>query len=210
MTGVGVTLRHRAAIEEEVMNFASRIFFIASALSACDVLAEEGASYPLITMEEARFIVSDMQVDQQLANISLAPIRSRADLHAYLNSNRNHPLMAFSDASRKRFLESLTFNETGVTGYGFVDMESELTPRQAYAILSLFGVQASMAKLDFNNASPEERKVSALIGIASNDRPSDGTPGDDTRPGDYKNYMCSPPATCVAARGAICIASNCR
>lgn len=74
--------------------------------------------------------------------LMLAPIHSSADLASYLESRGpDSPLGRLSPAASKRFIDSLTFNENGLTGFRTDDLQSELTATQAYRILELFGAQ---------------------------------------------------------------------
>jgi hypothetical protein len=77
----------------------------------------------------------------QAPNLALhkAPITSRAALDSYMKMTpeTNNPLMLLSAEARTRFIDSLTFNETGVTGFRTDDLERELTPSKIYKILAL-------------------------------------------------------------------------
>lgn len=84
--------------------------------------------------------------------ISLARIRSAADLDSYLRTHETSPLDALSEPSRKRFLESLVFTDQGLGSYRYRELEAELSPRQAFELLSLFGAQKTVAQLDFSHA----------------------------------------------------------
>jgi hypothetical protein len=76
------------------------------------------------------------------------PIRSAAELASYLESREpDSPLDHLSPAALRRFIDSLTFNENGLTGYRTDDLQSELTATQAYRILALFGVQRTTPML---------------------------------------------------------------
>lgn len=104
-------------------------------------------------------------------------------------------LDAFSRAARAKFLDSLVFTDRGLGSYRTADIEAELTPRQANAILSLFGVQDSMAQLDFVHGSEAERQAAKSIGPIINE--------------DHREYRCMIPATCIFAMSMICIGQNC-
>ncbi|MDM5182110.1 hypothetical protein PO883_33610, partial [Massilia sp. DJPM01] len=75
----------------------------------------------------------------------MATITSSAQLTRYMKMTppQENLLSVLSEAARKRFLESLTFNEKGITGYRYAELESELTPTKIAKILSLFGSQAN-------------------------------------------------------------------
>jgi hypothetical protein len=88
--------------------------------------------------------------DSTPEKIRVAPITSAAQLEAYLQVPGRSPLDALSPRSRQRFIESLTFSSSGLSTYRYSDIERELTPREAYALVSLFGVQESLATLHFH------------------------------------------------------------
>ncbi|KFN42588.1 hypothetical protein [Arenimonas oryziterrae] len=72
-----------------------------------------------------------------------APIHSRATLRAYLRDHKlaASPLGRLSARRRRHFLSTLSFNESGITGYNYRDLEAELTVTEIYQVLSLFGAQ---------------------------------------------------------------------
>lgn len=75
-------------------------------------------------------------------DLLLAPIHSPADLASYLESRGpDSPLGRLPPAALKRFIDGLTFNENGLTGFRTDDLQSELTATQVYRILELFGAQ---------------------------------------------------------------------
>lgn len=49
--------------------------------------------------------------------------------------------------SKKRFVESLRFNEKGVTSFTYSDIEAELSASQAYRLLSLFGLESAISSM---------------------------------------------------------------
>lgn len=111
------------------------------------------------TIDEVTNLIDQKERDSQIASTKLAPIRSRADLDEYLKTHPVSPFDAFSSRALERFLDSLTFNQLGLTGYRTAEIESDLTPRQAYAILSLFGVQKTISSLNFVHASDEDKEL---------------------------------------------------
>lgn len=88
----------------------------------------------------------------QDSDAPLVPIRSSAQLTEYLGSHPSNPLDAFNHRARKLFLESLTFSDRGLTGFRLQEVQSELTRSQAFAILSLFGVESVVNSLQFELA----------------------------------------------------------
>lgn len=87
------------------------------------------------------------------------------------------------------------FTEQGLASYRYREIELELTPRQAYELLSLFGVESTVGYLDFRNATPEERIAAAKLAPILLE--------------DHKGYRCVRPATCDEALSSICIGANC-
>ena len=73
----------------------------------------------------------------------LGVIRSQRDLQRYLSSHLklDSPLNALSRGARERFLSSITFNEKGITGFHYADLQTELTASQMRDVLHLFGVE---------------------------------------------------------------------
>ena len=89
------------------------------------------------SIDEVTNLIYEKQRASQIADTKLAPIRSKTDLDKYLREHQVNPFNAFDKRGLERFIDSLTFNQLGLTGYRTAEIESDLTPRQAYAILSL-------------------------------------------------------------------------
>ncbi|MDM5182315.1 hypothetical protein PO883_34710, partial [Massilia sp. DJPM01] len=167
----------------------------------------------------------------------MATITSSAQLTRYMKMTppQENLLSALSEAARKRFLESLTFNEKGITGYRYAELESELTPTQIAKILSLFGSQANTTL--FKKAVVKTEKDQRLLagetpvlmcpkelggeggeggdfgggGIGGGGGGSGGgwtppPPPPPTAPTDYVGYECDR-ATCAPSRNFICLNS---
>lgn len=147
------------------------------------------------SIDEVTNLIYEKQRDAQIAETKLAPIRSAVDLDKYLKEHQKSPFDAFSKRGLERFIDSLTFNQLGLTGYRTAEIESDLTPRQAYAILSLFGVQKTISSLDFEHASDEDKELLQRSGNVINT--------------DYKDYKCIGRATCTWSTLNICIGGNC-
>lgn len=173
-------------------SFSSLAALLVVSAFACAASAQN--SNPNAFSEAADF-VAQKERDSKIGESALAPIRSASDLNAYLSSRKTSPLSALSDRSRKIFVESLVFTEHGLASYRFRELESELTPRQAFELLSLFGVQKTVGYLRFEQASAEEREAVAKLAPIFFE--------------DHKGYRCVPPATCQASMDNICIGANC-
>jgi hypothetical protein len=152
-------------------------------------------------------IISDERIDraieaQELA-VALAPIKSRSDLARYLANNRSNPdnpLNAFSPRSKQRFLSSLRFGSQGLASFSYIEIESQLTVKQAHRLLSLFGAQAftpQMTGLRREDANDRLIMRSAVEAI------------DDGGVVLLTNHWCSSRATCSTQSGSTCIVTSC-
>jgi hypothetical protein len=91
------------------------------------------------------------QIDQLLKqqkkmDMLRAQVHSKIDLEKFqaaTESDRN-PLNLLSEAGRTTFVESLTFNEKGLTGFNYAVLEEELSMSQIHRILATFGSQESI------------------------------------------------------------------
>lgn len=104
----------------------------------------------------------------QKSDSGLVPIRSAAQLSEYLETHPSSPLDAFNKRARKLFLDSLTFSEKGLTGFRLQEIQSELTPSQAFDILSFFGVQSVIESLQFEHTE-DSKPSSTDSGAAETD-----------------------------------------
>ncbi|SEP00325.1 hypothetical protein SAMN02800692_3181 [Luteibacter sp. UNC138MFCol5.1] len=140
--------------------------------------------------------VVEYQLEHARASLSGAKIKSLADLYAYESSNPSeaNPLTKLSASGRQRFIESLTFNDSGITGFSISDLRSELSVEQIYDVLALFGVQDDIGLI------PEARSTT------SRDRAIQQ--GSVRLPMDYRNYKCASRASCRREFDHICT-SNC-
>lgn len=72
------------------------------------------------------------------------PIQSRAGLNRYLRHvhGSRSPLSVLSSSARRRFLSSLVFNENGLVGYSYSELQyAMLTREELRAIFDLFGAE---------------------------------------------------------------------
>ena len=137
-------------------------------------------------------------VEQQQILRRTAPVHSATQLAAFIANTRSNdsPINALSPAARSRFVNSLQFNETGVTSFYYVDLESELSSSQAYDLLSPFGLQSTltiMPKLRVN--THKDSQIMSAFGDATTFRIM----------ADHQNYWCSGRATCSRDIGSICM-----
>lgn len=90
----------------------------------------------------AREFGTGTQAAHEALALAGARIKSLAEFYAYDFSvpPLANPLNRLSQAARQRFIDSLAFNERGITGYATGDLRAELSAEQIYDILVLFGV----------------------------------------------------------------------
>jgi hypothetical protein len=142
--------------------------------------------------------------------LRLAPIRSLSDLHDYMaaHARTRTPLDALSPTAKRVFLDSLSFNEKGVTSFNYAILEDELTASQAYKILGLFGVERLTSKL--HNARVVSDTDRLIMSNMSVQPATCGGGGTTTSTGmcDHDDYRCISRATCMSAMSMICT-SNC-
>ncbi len=135
----------------------------------------------------------------------MGTIRSQGDLQRYLaaTAKSGSPLDALSSSARARFLSSITFNEKGITGFRYGDLQSELTARQMFDVLHLFGVERDVKLIpNLRVETPADQRVISALPFA------DGG-GDGGGFGkDYRDYWCVSRATCNPSPTSICT-SNC-
>ncbi|GJJ05772.1 hypothetical protein RugamoR64_63100 [Duganella rhizosphaerae] len=117
----------------------------------------------------------------------LAPIKSSHDLDRYLAVTPEYQ-SAFSPltpAGRRAFIESLTFNQNGLTGFSYRDLQAELTPTQIDKLLALFGARNTIALMQpARLVSVKDRKLIAArgsdrCGSSECDEDGGGYSGDD-------------------------------
>ena len=151
-----VDIRATRRLRDETREWPS---FFRTLLSGTDHGLAQPAAADKASLDEVIHLARPKQRDSLIVETMLAPIRSRADLDQYLKAHPESPFDAFSRRAFERFVDSLTFNDIGLTGYRTAEIESDLTPRQAYAILSLFGVQKTISSLEFEHADDEVKTL---------------------------------------------------
>ncbi|EPF74626.1 hypothetical protein [Acinetobacter rudis] len=106
--------------------------FLCVVLASCATFAADNAT------KQAPIISEQSQL-----NLLVAPIKSLDDLNAYMRNTpkAKNPIEKLSTNGKARFLSSLRFNEKGLTSFGHLDLEAELSASEIYQILSLFGAQ---------------------------------------------------------------------
>lgn len=137
-------------------------------------------------------------------NRAMAPIKSALDLQNYIKMTPPNlsPLNLLSKAGLAEFLDSLTFNKQGLTGYKFSNLEEELTPTQIYRILALFGSQSHIRSMKNAKIKTEaDKRLMEITPASFYDDIWDENTGD---PDHYDHYRCHLPATCVKATSFLC------
>lgn len=131
----------------------------------------------------------------EIAQTTMAQLNSREKLDNYIAKNQaRRPLSYLTPAARKRFLNSLTFNENGLSGFRYDDLEAELTFTQAYELLTLFGAQNRVFTLDLAVATEQDAK---LFGVVEKSIPQVSE--------DHKEYRCADRYSCRASTQWICM-----
>ncbi|MCY0910650.1 hypothetical protein [Massilia antarctica] len=105
-----------------------------------DQAKKEGIAREVISEAARKELLAREEVSQ-----AVAPIKSQLDLQRYLKMvpPKSNPLYLLSPTARERFLASVTFNEKGLTGFGFEDLQRELSQAQIAKVLALFGSESS-------------------------------------------------------------------
>ncbi|MGV8931574.1 MAG: hypothetical protein ACOH1R_05620 [Luteimonas sp.] len=165
--------------------------------------------------EIAALLAQDSHERNEIDN-TMAPIRSSAELNTYLQATpvARTPLGRLSSDARRQFVRSLTFNETGLTGFNYRALSGELSASEIYRVLSLFGMQHDTALI------PNVRVVTpldnAIMRQVSPQLCPPVEPQSHHRPlkpqatcaTDHMDYQCLSRATCSHANSYICT-SNC-
>jgi hypothetical protein len=157
----------------------------------------------LITETSMEGLASHSKDGRHHLNHLLAPIRSRAELDAHLNTDES-PLMALSDPSLEMFLDSLIFGEHNLASFRRNELEAELTVSQIYEILSLFGFQ--QATPGFVNARIESERDLELLGVSF----AGSSTGTAPPCGDYVEGKCYTVGTCKLDSAYCCDPPSCK
>lgn len=141
-----------------------------------------------------------------------APIKSKHDLNQHVvllkRKNLHSPLRYLSNSSLKRFVASISFNEKGITGYRYDDLEKELTLSQAYEVLSLFGQQYNLGHLTNAKVSTElDSDIRKFIAKKREQENSAAAKCSGSGSKDRSGYWCSSRATCSNRVGSICLSA---
>jgi len=148
-------------------------------------------------------------------------IKSQANLDQYqaLSAPLESPLNRLLAASLKRFLDSLTFNEKGLTGFSYIALQRELSATEVHQVLSLFGAQhtTSMIRGAEVRTELDQEVMSGAFFIGKKKFTPTSTinlkswpplnPWDWGSGTDYPVMWCSSRAACSTLIGSICMSS---
>jgi len=175
------------------MDFCRAVLVSAVATLALGVSSTTAAENFRVPTQVPMQSVDSEQARLRGIDFAMAPVKSDADLAAYLRTaGRDSPLMALSPAARRRFLDSLTFNESGLVGYNYEELARELTASQAYKVLALFGAQRTTHLLGARVVDAADAAVSTPARVPRLMQ-------------DYRDYKCVSPHNCYGSRFYICL-----
>lgn len=120
-----------------ISNISIKLSFIALILTLTTAHADQ--THDRLNDESPPKISSNIS-SRAVVDLAFAPIKSMEDLQEI--SKNPSPLDYFSAAGRENFINGLAFNEKGVISINYSDISVELTPSEAYEVLSLFGLQS--------------------------------------------------------------------
>ncbi|MFC4700517.1 hypothetical protein ACFO4O_10130 [Glaciecola siphonariae] len=151
--------------------------------------------------------IKKLELRNQQVAFELATVKTMADFQT-IEIADSSPLNLLSEDAKARFANSLVFNQRGLAGFYYADLEAELTPTQIYTVLRLFGKQHATHL--FSNA-----RIETTLDVMLLDRPisledtSEFVAGTNNMPvfGDHKGYYCAGRATCTERQGSICMGS---
>lgn len=174
-------------------------------------LGDRVSSLHVIQTSSKADVIAQVRAERAAA-LRTASVRSHQDLRAYAMTNKASALDALPADARKAFVESVTFNENGITGFRYDVLEQHLTPTQSYAVLAMFGVQHTTSMLDGSKIRTglDDALIASGKSIGSADtygelpvsRPvnNNHSIGDDN-----DGYKCVSRATCQEWNGYICM-----
>lgn len=176
------------------------LVFAADAVAGQDTGGNHHSEASINAVEDAAVSYREAQRNRALA---VAPIRSEDDLFDHLSklpsSETGSPFLYFSEKGRSRFVDSLKFGDGGLASFDYSSIQRELTVRQAYELLGLFGFQDIAASIPGLEVKDEADRAILKEGDA-----------DFVPLADYKDYECIGMATCAASNKHICIGVNCK
>jgi len=170
------------------------VFVVLSVLLSAigNVAAQEDKSETKVETSDARLAEAQAR---RTGDLLLAPVKSQLELGVYLQSAKPTPLDWLSPSAKRRFLASLTFNESGLTGFDYSDLRAELTVTQVYRVLAVFGAQRVAPSIKGVRAETDADCILMEAPVRSYAPPED----------DHEGYRCEGSHTCGSAPSHICM-----
>ena len=166
----------------------------------------EGKPRDTLTCTEAAGLLHDSAVERNGIESALAPIKSKAQLERYIGNTPKDesPLGKLSPGAQSRFIESLTFNDKGLTGFNYEDLQAELSASEIYAVLGLFGAQHDAALIKGAKiVTPLDQKImQPTLGGCPCPSPCSCPPGED-----HQGYSCTGDHSRKRDSGHVCMSS---
>jgi hypothetical protein len=112
------------------------------------------------------------------------------------------PLGKLTEDGLHRFVQSITFNQKGITGFSYAEFDG-MSAADAHGILELFVVERTLKLVkNVRVTTKADRMVTAKsCGIFS---PTSGCGSDDLNPGDRDGFYCAGPGSCAPRSLWIC------
>jgi hypothetical protein len=168
---------------------------------------------PQLTNEQVNTTLSVGEEFNAL-RLETALVKSRAEFDKYMKdaTSSASPLNKLTPENKATFINSLTFNERGLTSLSYHALEADLTPTEIYKLTALLGMPHLTSLMQ--NAKPVT-ELDRLLPAEGASRNAAGQlkAGNGLRNklpgfGDFEGYWCISRATCEQKQGSICT-SNC-
>lgn len=118
-----------------MLNKSFKIAFATALVGLC-VQANAGEGRESDVKSEAKL--------RTLLSYELADVKSSEELKNYLKrAGNSSPLDKLSPIAKTRFIESLSFNQNGLSQYRYDDLQNELNATGIYKVLRIFGAEQS-------------------------------------------------------------------
>lgn len=167
--------------------------FIVSLISSAAATSAELSSAAVSDSSAiVEYVAAEQSRTSDVAH-QMAPLKSAHDVYKYMQSTPRElsPFAAMDRESRTRFVQSLKFNEKGLTEFDYTVLKG-LTPSQVYRVLSLFGMQSGTPLLKAAPVTETDYKINSMM----------------LAPDFLEDYYCESRATCARTTGKACT-SNC-
>jgi hypothetical protein len=118
----------------------------------------------MITAIFASFALGACATDRNSGSNNAPEIRSTQELESYLQTTPDSPLNRLPVDVRQSFLNSLRFNENGLSSYRYTDLKA-LPAADVAQILGLFGIGHTTSLLPKNNTTSNFNQIEDQGGI---------------------------------------------